>query len=206
MIIQDNTLGVILAGGTSSRMGRNKAFLELQGKPLIMSIAETLKQVFSDVILIANDRHAYEHLGLKIFPDLYQHCGPLGGIHAAFSHSNSSSLFVTACDTPCISPEFIRYLVSFPSAKHVKIPVADNGKHLLCGIFHREVFPVLVQQLERKELKVMDFLERVLCERIPIHSSLSFYTPELFFNINTEDDLRAISKISRVVRENTNER
>jgi molybdopterin-guanine dinucleotide biosynthesis protein A len=182
-------MGVILAGGTSSRMGKNKALIEINGKSLIKLVSEKLKQVFNQVIIIANDSRSYEHLGLEIFPDVYEQCGPLGGIHAAFDHSGSSSLFVSACDTPFISPDLIRYILSFPSPKFVKIPIADGYEHPLCGIYHREIFPELVRRLEQRDLKLMDFLNNVLCERIPIHSSLPFYQPDSFFNINTEEDI-----------------
>jgi molybdenum cofactor guanylyltransferase len=111
--------GVLLAGGKSSRMGRDKVLLDLHGTPLIEFVAETLNQVFDQVIVSAIDIQTYQFLGLEIVPDTIKDCGPSGGIHAAFLHGTSSSIFLTACDTPCISPELIRYIPSFHSQKPV---------------------------------------------------------------------------------------
>jgi molybdopterin-guanine dinucleotide biosynthesis protein A len=186
--MRDEIVGVILAGGKSSRMGKDKALLDIRGTPLIKLVTETIKQVFGRVIVVANDAQAYQFLGLEVVPDVFKECGPLGGIHAAFVHSDSSSVFITACDTPCISPDLIRYILSFPSQKSVKIPVAAECEHPLCGVYHRDIFPALVHRLEQKKLKVLDFLEEISYERIPITSSLSFYKSDFFININTESD------------------
>ena len=85
--------GVLLAGGKSSRMATVKALLKLNGRPLVAHVASTLQAVFDRVILVANDAPAYEFLGLETFGDLYQDCGPLGGLQSALVHADGSRHF-----------------------------------------------------------------------------------------------------------------
>jgi len=76
--------GVILAGGSSERLGQKKAFLEIGGIRLIDMVTEEMKKIFQRVILVTNERKDYEYLGgIPIVEDLIKGLGPIGGIYTA---------------------------------------------------------------------------------------------------------------------------
>ena len=189
MITYNDITGVILAGGKSSRMGKDKALLEFHGKPILQHVIETMKQVFDRVIIIANDQRPYRLSGLEVFSDIYVGCGPLGGIHSAFFHTFSDKLFIIACDTPNISPDLIRYVCDFHSSSIAKVPFAEGTLHPLIGLYRRDCLPMLLSHLESNRLKMATFLDAIEAERIPISESLSFYKPGLIRNMNCEADL-----------------
>ena len=181
-------VGAILAGGRSSRMGRDKALLKLDGSPFVSHVATTLREIFDRVILVANDPSAYGFLGLKTIGDIYQDCGPLGGIHSALVHAGSADIFVTACDTPFVTRELVRYVVGFDSDAPARIPSFGQQLHPLCGIYTQNCLPFIVERLEVRRLRVVDFVEGIHAAVIPISSDLPFYREDLFANFNSPED------------------
>ena len=81
---------IILAGGKSSRMGQDKGFLGLEGKPMIQYGIETAQRLSNHIVVIANNK-SYHSLGVPVFPDVYIKKGPLGGIHSGLTHSKTDS-------------------------------------------------------------------------------------------------------------------
>ena len=94
----NNVTGIILAGGKSTRMGVNKAFLKIGGCTIIEEIFSKFKNIFSRVIIIANEIERFNFLGAQITPDIIPSKGPLGGIYTGLIKSSSFHNFVTACD------------------------------------------------------------------------------------------------------------
>src|SRR5690348_11953504 len=96
----------IMAGGKSSRMGTDKSFVVLVGKPLIEHVIARVSNLGQDeTILITNKPDAYAHLGLSMYGDVIPDKGSLGGIYSAIHHSRSDYTLTVACDTPFVSPE-----------------------------------------------------------------------------------------------------
>ncbi|HAB53627.1 MAG: hypothetical protein A2315_08270 [Ignavibacteria bacterium RIFOXYB2_FULL_35_12] len=76
--------GIILAGGKSSRIGQNKALLDLSGKKIIEIIYERISQSCNEIMIISNTPEDYQFMGLKIYKDIFPGLGPLAGIHSGF--------------------------------------------------------------------------------------------------------------------------
>ena len=74
--------GIVLAGGASRRMGRDKAFLDLDGRPLIEVVIERIAQVCAEVLVVAGDARPYAGLGVPVVEDRFRGVGVLGGLHA----------------------------------------------------------------------------------------------------------------------------
>jgi molybdopterin-guanine dinucleotide biosynthesis protein A len=180
--------GAILAGGKSLRMGKDKALLKFDGRPFVSHVATTLQEVFDQVILVANDPSTYEFLGLETIGDIYRECGPLGGIHSALVRAGGADIFVSACDTPFVTRDLIRYIVGFDSNAPVKIPSFKQQLHPLCGLYTQNCLRVIVERLESRRLRVVDFVESIHAEVIPISPDLPFYREDLFANFNTPED------------------
>jgi len=100
----------ILAGGKSSRMGFDKQLLMEDDRRILDAVIETLKQEFSDILIITARPELYEGMGVRLFRDEYRDKGPLAGVHAALRHARSHYVYLLACDMPVVNLDFIRYL------------------------------------------------------------------------------------------------
>src|SRR5918911_1260403 len=104
--------GFILAGGASSRMGRDKAALRLGEETLVARVASALTGIATRVSVVSS-RHAADSFGLPVVRDVFEGAGALGGLHAALLHARSPWAAVVSCDLPFVTAELLRRLVSF---------------------------------------------------------------------------------------------
>jgi molybdopterin-guanine dinucleotide biosynthesis protein A len=197
----ENISAFILSGGKSSRIGTNKSFLVIDGKPLIQRLSELLDSIFQEVVISSNETELYEFLGKKIIKDIFPGRGPLSGIHSALSSTASERNFIISCDMPFISSELIKYIMEFKSDASIVIPIAEERIQPLCGIYSKiilsEVELLLIESQDKdKGLKgsIYELLSRVQSEIIDV-TKMKFYHPNLFFNINTPDDYLYAKKI-----------
>lgn len=191
MTKRQGVVGVILAGGVGSRMGTDKAMLLLNGLPLIQRIAGVLHEVFEKVVIVSDRGNAYSFLNFPIYPDIKKNCGPLGGIHSAFVHTDAPALFVVGCDTPFITSGLVHYICDFESLDEVKVPTMGGQLHPLCGLYSRKVMPQLEENIRRELLSLQFLLEKVHPAIIPITPELPFYDKRLLTNINSLHDYEA---------------
>jgi molybdopterin-guanine dinucleotide biosynthesis protein A len=185
----DVVIGAILAGGRSSRMGRNKAHLAVHGIPMIQSVASTLGSIFTRVIVVSDQAQAYQFLGLQVIPDIHKGIGPLGGIHSALTTLDTPAVFVLGCDTPFVSEDLVRYILRYPTRTMVKVAMLEKRIHPLCGIYGRACLPELNASMARGTRKVLSFLENVETTAVPLPKLL--FPADLLRNINDPATLEA---------------
>jgi molybdopterin-guanine dinucleotide biosynthesis protein A len=99
----------ILAGGLSRRMGTNKSFVSLAGKPLIQHVIERVSALRLPVMLITNTPEQYAHFDLPMYGDVYPQCGSLGGLYTPLHSSLTDYTLCVACDTPFLNVDLLRY-------------------------------------------------------------------------------------------------
>ncbi|MFZ5650203.1 MAG: molybdenum cofactor guanylyltransferase [Bacillota bacterium] len=104
--------GIILAGGKSSRMGKNKALLEVGGLTMIERVAGAMSGVCSEIIIAGENSGTLEHLGYPTVPDIHPGYGPLSGLHAGLKAAKSWYSFVSACDIPFPSEKLMKRIIS----------------------------------------------------------------------------------------------
>src|SRR5450631_2052532 len=102
--------GVILAGGASSRMGKNKALMKIGEQTLIERVYAIMASLFPDVIIVTNTPELYAFIPSRTAADLYPGSGSLAGLHAGLSAGSTERIFVAACDMPFLNPTLIRLL------------------------------------------------------------------------------------------------
>src|ERR1044072_5912258 len=121
--------GFVLAGGRSSRMGRDKALLEYQGMRLIGRVAAAVKGAAGAVAVIG-DPAKYRDFGCSVHPDIFTGCGPLAGIHAALTVTQADWNLVVACDMPDVDASFLRELLDKAEAagEDCLLPVGESGR------------------------------------------------------------------------------
>ena len=183
--------GIILAGGKSSRMGTDKAFLIYNNKTFIEHVIEALKPSVSDIIISANTE-VYSSLGYKVYNDSIPNCGPLGGIYTALSNSKSEKNIVISCDMPLVNAHLIKYLIEHAQEEQVNLLAHNGNVEPLCAIYNKSCLPILKTCLKNNFLKMKNVLRQLSIHKIEIKNEL-FYHPQLMSNINTPTELNYIS-------------
>jgi len=127
----------VLSGGKSSRMGSDKALLEVGGKPLIARAIELASKLSADVAIVGDPRKlaGFGRVITDVFPDR----GPLGGIHAALLHSNADLNLIMAVDLPFLTVKFLEFLLQEARSSAATVTVASVGGyfHPLCAIYRK---------------------------------------------------------------------
>jgi len=187
--------GIILAGGKSSRMGRDKGLIELNNKPLINYTIEALKP-YCDQILISSNSKEYKSLGYPVYEDKIKNCGPMGGIYSSLLHSFTLKNMVLSCDMPLISTELIRYVLDKSLEGKLSLPIhGANFIEPLCAVYPLEAIPFLEKFIKEGKLKLIDLVNSIPTEQIRIDASHHFYHSDLFLNINRPGDLERASRL-----------
>ncbi len=181
--------GAVLAGGRSTRMGTNKALLEVGGVRLIDGAVAVLRAVFPDVLVIANDPEPYAGLGLPILPDLAPGKGALGGIYTAVAAAGHLHAFCLACDMPFANPALIRYLAGLAEGHDVVVPRTVEGVQPLHALYGKGCLQAMRGQIEADRLKI-DRLFELVDVRYVDEDEMRPYDPELlsFWNLNTREE------------------
>jgi molybdopterin-guanine dinucleotide biosynthesis protein A len=180
----------VLAGGKSSRMGSDKAFLRL-GDETFLSHALRVAGAASGDVRIVGDAKKFAAFG-RVVEDVYRDRGPLGGIHAALVSSATELNLMLAVDLPFVRSEFLEYLLlrARESAAMVTVPQAGGGLQPLCAAYRRgfaEVAePSLREGKNRIDLLFATVETRVIEEDEWMRAGFS---GEMFRNLNTPEEL-----------------
>ncbi|OPY17168.1 MAG: putative molybdenum cofactor guanylyltransferase [Syntrophus sp. PtaB.Bin075] len=188
--------GIILSGGKSSRMGLNKAFLEINGERLIDRTVKLFRQLFSEVILVTNEPLLYLDQDIALVTDIYKGKGPMGGLYSGLFYASFDHAFLCACDIPYLNVEFIRYMAGKASEYDVVVPETADGFHPLHAIYSRRCLPSIKSLLIRDRLKMTGCFKGMRVLYIP-ESVIRSFDPEcrMFLNINTEQDLQRVLEL-----------
>jgi molybdopterin-guanine dinucleotide biosynthesis protein A len=186
----------VLAGGKSARMGSDKAFLELGGQPLIAR-ALAFARAISGEVRIVGDTGKFSSFG-DVIEDIYPDRGPLGGIHAALSASDSDWNLILGVDLPFLTPAFLKFLVAEAgsSAAIVTVPFAGGYFHPLCAIYRKE-FGVRAERAlavgsNRIDALFADVPTRQINEQ---ELAAAGFNASIFRNLNTPEDWEKASRI-----------
>lgn len=178
----------IIAGGQSSRMGRDKAFLELGGQTLIERvIAASADLGQSETILIANKPDEYRHLGLPIHTDIVPDKGSLGGIYSALARAANPAALVLACDMPFIRTELLRFMIAqLDQEADIVVPRVDGYPQAMHAIYRKTCVAPIRAQLDENRLKIIRFYDKMRVTYLD-EADYAPYDPEglSFTNLNT---------------------
>ncbi|MGH9465679.1 MAG: molybdenum cofactor guanylyltransferase [Thermoanaerobaculia bacterium] len=195
------TVGAVLAGGRSRRLGRDKALISSKGTTLVGRAVAVLAALFPRVVLVAPDRPEYEALGVERIADRWPDAGPLAGIEAALAAAAGAPVFVLACDLPLVEVELVKELATVPpdfgvAGPAARLAAADGVLQPLCGLYGAACGPVLARSLERGTRALHEALLEVRCERVEV-------APDSLLNINVEDDVTRLRELEAAPAEMT---
>lgn len=181
---------VIMAGGKSSRMGADKAFVPLLGKPLIEHVLESVGGLGDEQIIITNRPDRFHYLGLPLYSDIYQGFGPLGGLHAALAHATHPHLLVVACDMPWLNRDLLKYMISLRATADAVVPRWTKFPEPLHAIYSKACLEPVTASLQARTLKLIAFYSQVQVRYLDREIMETFdASGRSFANINTPGDL-----------------
>lgn len=171
-------------------MGRPKPFAELGGRPLLAWVLESLQPLCKKVCIVGDCVEPFGRLRCQVIQDLLPDRGPMGGIYTALSSTHERELFVTACDTPFLSPLVARYLISQVGGYEIVVPRLSDGFHPLQAVYTRDCLPLLYNRLASGRLSLIDFVQDARV-RVVSEQEIEPLDPQglSFVNINTPQDL-----------------
>ena len=176
----DLTAGFVLAGGRSSRMGRDKALLRVDQSTLVERTAEVVRAAAGSATLIGMPER-YAHLRLPVVADLVEDRGPIGGLLTALTVTQADWNLVTACDMPGLTADFLRRLLAAArdSGSACLAPESASGLHPLCAVYHRRTRAAVETAVVHNSLKMHDLLKVLGAVSWPVADS------SLIRNVNT---------------------
>ena len=189
--------GVVLAGGQSSRMGFNKAEAEVDGETMLKRMIEKLNEVTSNV-LVSSGAITYPNLSYPQIPDEFPQFGPLGGIYSTLKATTSKLNLIVSCDIPLVSVSLLNYIVlkAKESGSLLTVPIDYIGNpQMLCAVYHRDILPVLKQQIDSNKLKMRLLLDLVSVEYVTISKEHPLYQEHSFTNVNNTSTLQHVREL-----------
>ncbi len=190
-----NISGIILSGGKSIRMGENKAFIEIEGIPIIKRIQTLFKRLFQEIIIVTNQKELFSGLNVKIYSDLIPNCGVLAGLYTGLFFSSFAYSFCVACDMPYLNKSLIEYLINKIDDSDVIVPKTQDGLQPLHAIYSKNCLGPIRMTIEQGKYKIIDFYPMVKIKTIGEHEFRSFDPMmESFVNVNTPEELLLIRK------------
>jgi len=194
--------GFILAGGKSERLGTDKALVKINDRTFIELAVEQMKSVFARNFICTQMQTELGFLGLPMIADHYQQAGPLAGLHAALSRSETEDNFFISCDMPLMSRELISALATWQTEKAIVVCALAGRLQPLPGLYRKRLLPLLTKMLDQaskqgtgKGPSFHGLIDQGQAEIID-PSGLPFYRSELFFNMNSIEDYQQVIQIT----------
>jgi molybdenum cofactor guanylyltransferase len=182
--------GFVLAGGKSSRMGVDKALLEISGVSLLARAASLLQSVTGEPKIVASPS-VYGSLGLPLVADDWPGCGPLSGIATVLRASDSSWNLIIACDLPYLTKPWLDFLIerALKSKADAVVPRSERGAEPLCAMYHKNAEQGIRAAVEGGVRKVTDALASLRVEYVEPREWKAFASEGLLFkNVNSPAD------------------
>ena len=188
--------GVVLAGGMSSRYGKNKAFVEFHGIPLIERVLGVMRPIFRRVIIITNTPDEYSYLGLPMYQDTIKGLGPLGGILTGL-HVIPDSGFFVACDMPFLNQGLIRHIVEIKADFDLVVPRISGNMEALHALYGKGCQSKIEDMINSKIYQVFRFFPEVSVRYVD-EDEVRMFDPDLrsFLNINIPEALNDFDNLS----------
>ena len=155
--LKENATAIIMAGGSSSRMGIDKSMLQIKDQPIIKYIYDQLRGTFEKILISTNEAQKYAFLGCDCVRDKMPGQGPLMGIACALESSDNELNFVVACDIPHIEIRFVRKMLAEAQEADMVIPTKGNGKYEpLFAIYNKSALTGINHVLSIGKRKISD--------------------------------------------------
>jgi len=186
----------LLAGGKSTRMGQNKAFIDFRGETLLIRALHTLGEACGQVTIIGDPATFAPHAAIR---DIFPNCGPLAGIHTALTNSQSDLNLMLAVDMPFVTAALVKFLLdkSAETTAVVTVPRTSRGLQPLCAVYRRAFAPIAEKAIRAGNYRI-DASFANLEPQIITQQELAAagFAEENFFNVNTPEDRQSADRLA----------
>ena len=196
-----DTTAIVLAGGVSRRLGRDKAIEEVGGQPLIRRVLGRLTQVDTEILVVVNNADRVQDLalpdGTQSTIDLFPGRGALGGIYTGLKAARNSWVIVVGCDMPFLNVALLKYILSLRGGVDVVVPLLGGVTEPTHAAYSKACLPIMERCLRTNDLKIAGFFDQVRVRYIE-EAAIERFDPEhlSFFNVNTEQDLQSANQLA----------
>lgn len=195
---------VILAGGQSRRLGRDKAVEPFDGEPLIRRVIRRACEGVSarEVVVVVADPARADALPLGVnhrtAVDVFPDCGSLGGIYTGLDAAPTDWCLVTACDMPFLSAPLLAHMAGLREGVDAVVPMVEGRPEPTHALYTRRCLPAIESRLRAGQLKISGFFDHVAVRYVP-ESEIRDFDPDLlsFFNINRPEDLTRAMELAQ---------
>jgi len=193
---KNSITGIILSGGKSTRMGENKAFIEIEGAPIVSRIHNLFKELFKEVVIVTNQQELFKNFDSKIYSDLLPNKGVLGGLYTGLFFSTFHYSFCVACDMPFIKKSLVQYIIKNIDGEDVVVPRTIDGLQPMHAVYSKNCLDPIKNIIEQGKYKIIDIYNRVNVKIIEEKYFISIDPfRESFVNVNTPEELRSIISV-----------
>jgi molybdenum cofactor guanylyltransferase len=199
---EETCAGFVLAGGASTRFGKDKALIHVEGKPMLMRLCAMLRGVASCVSIVGSQQK-YGNFGVECVADQWPGEGPLGGIITALMHAQARVhrqmwCLIVGCDMPFLTSEWLSYMVERVPASGASVitPQSAHGLEPLCACWHTRATSKLQYAFENGVRKVTEAMKHLEMEVLDEAQWKRFDSDgRLFWNMNTTADYDEAKRI-----------
>jgi molybdopterin-guanine dinucleotide biosynthesis protein A len=186
----ENVSGIVLAGGASLRLGQDKALVKVAGQPLVERVADVLRSLVREIVLVTPSPERLAWLGLPTVGDVYPGVGTLGGLHAGLAAIEKPYGLVVGCDMPFLNRDLLAYMIAQTGENEVIMPRVGRFYEPLHAIYARSVLPVLEERILAGQRRIRQACAGLRTRYIHEDEIVAFDPDQVsFFNVNTPEDL-----------------
>jgi len=184
--------GILLAGGMSQRMGSEKGSMQIGNSHLYQYPLRVLEELCDEILISTCKPSLFPEKHLKVCDEIKE-IGPLGGIYSCLKQSSTKLNLVLSYDMPIVNASLFNLLIPEAEGFDMVLPAGDKGKpEPLCGIYDRSTRELMKEMISKKDFAVYHMITQCRSKVIRITRDMDAWSPELFLNINTREDLKRL--------------
>ena len=193
--------GIILAGGRSRRLGRDKAVEPFGGQPLIRRVIDRVAPLTSEIVVVVADSARGASLPLDsdhgIAVDVFPEGGSLGGIFAGLAAARNQWGLVVACDMPFLNRDLLEHMLAQREGWDAVVPQPGSFPEPTHALYSRACLPSIEARLRANNLKISGFFDQVRVKYLA-QDEIERFDPTLrsFFNVNSPEDLEQARELA----------
>ncbi len=183
--------GIVLAGGENRRMGVDKAFLPVAGRPMIEHVLRALRTSVERIIIVTNSPGAYASYDALVITDACDKRGPLTGIYSGLLRSADEYNLVVACDMPFLNPRLLSYMIALAGEYDAVLPKIGDFAEPLHAVYRRGLLPVIEDHIKREQQRIRNIFTGLRVRYIT-EEEIDRLDPlrRSFINLNTPEEYK----------------
>ncbi len=193
--MQHTLTAAIIAGGKSTRFGRNKLREALGGRQLIDYPIALAKAIALECMIIHGDDDDFADKAIRHYSDVVPACGPIGGVYTALFYSAQPWVATIPGDVPLLTPQIYEFLFEHRQKDVPVVAVSHKGMEPLVAIWPRVLVETVERFVHQRQLALHEVMNALNAVQIPLTEWMADYSPHLFLNVNTRDDFEKLVQI-----------